>query len=345
MTTSHEGRGIIFDEEEAEILEFYEKEFKAGCFDAMFTFDAEDSNFHLDQREKDHLNENRECNSRFQTDCSTNARNRILGDLYYSRVLQDIEVLGCQQVATCEQDEPSPHFIRRPVLCPDMPMRLNCIHTQNVTLNSNQEPFKQDMDYYEYNKEHKHTQSESSSTSSISSVTFDVYADNIDSSVSCSTNDPRVGHYPHSSALVVPVSRDLPSPAMIDSARSVSLSRSKNAISETAHAQVIENKCRERKRRMDSKIKCNQQLERRVSFNPEVSIKLIPRRQEDVVSSGNYLYFMLFTVGTVTAVFFLLSTHPSLSSISSMTSEKIIHRADYLLSSQWDVELYYPCFH
>jgi hypothetical protein len=195
------------------------------------------------------------------------------------------------------------------------------------------------MDDYEYNKEQKYTQSESSSTSSISSLTFAVCTDNIDSSVSCSTNDPRDDDYPNSSALIGPESREPTSPAMIDSARSVSLSDSKNALSETAYTLVIENKCRKRKRRMESKIKGIQQLERRVSFNPEVTIKEIPRRQEAVMSSEKYLNFMLFTVGIAIAVFSFLPTHPSLSPITSMTREEIIHRTDYLLSSQWDVEL------
>jgi len=195
------------------------------------------------------------------------------------------------------------------------------------------------MDDYEYNKEQKHTQSESPSTSSKASLTFAVYTDNIDSPVSCSTNDPGEDDSPNSSALIVPESRELRSPAMIDSARSVSVSDSKNVISETAYTEVIENKCGECERRMESKIKCNQQLERRVSFNPEVTIKEIPRRQEAVMSSEKYLYCMLFTVGIAIAVFSLLPTHPSLSPITSMTREEIIHRADYLLSSQWDVEL------
>ena len=40
MAARYEGRTIVMDEEEAEILEFYEKEMEAGSFKRMLSFDV-----------------------------------------------------------------------------------------------------------------------------------------------------------------------------------------------------------------------------------------------------------------------------------------------------------------
>ncbi|KAL3796781.1 hypothetical protein HJC23_010928 [Cyclotella cryptica] len=320
MAMSHEGSSMIFDEEEAEILEFYEQELEAGCFDRMIAFDVEDSNAYLDHLEKDEPNENRESTSRLQTNCP----------LYYSRVLHDIEALDCEEIVACKQDESSPKFVCHP-RCSDVP--------KQSTLESNQKPWEFVRDNYEY-KQEQHNQSESSLTSPTSSLNLDVYNDNIEASASCSSFGSGDDDYSHASALLVPESQKLPSPAVNDSARTAFLWDSENMISETAYTSIIQNKCRGRERPMENKINCIQQLERRVSFNPEVTIKEIPRRrQEAAISSEKFLYCMLLTVGIAIAVFSLLPTHPSLSPITTMTREEILHRADYLLSSQWDVEL------
>jgi len=80
-------------------------------------------------------------------------------------------------------------------------------------------------------------------------------------------------------------------------------------------------------------------LSKRVSFSPDIKIREIPRRRRQVyeLSSEMYLYIMLFTVAIVIAVFsFMPPPHPKLSPVSC---GEMFLRAEKMLSSQWDVEL------
>ena len=83
----------------------------------------------------------------------------------------------------------------------------------------------------------------------------------------------------------------------------------------------------------------NRKLSKRVSFSPDIKIREIPRRRRQVyeLSSEMYLYIMLFLVAIVIAVFsFMPPPHPNLSPVSC---GEMFLRAEKMLSSQWDVEL------
>jgi len=88
-----------------------------------------------------------------------------------------------------------------------------------------------------------------------------------------------------------------------------------------------------------SNLSQNRKLSKRVSFSPDIKIREIPRRRCQVceLSSEMYLYIMLFTVAIVIAVFsFMPPPHPKLSPVSC---GEMFLRAEKMLSSQWDVEL------
>jgi len=83
----------------------------------------------------------------------------------------------------------------------------------------------------------------------------------------------------------------------------------------------------------------SRKLSKRVSFSPDIKIREIPRGRRQVyeLSSEMYLYIMLFTLAIVIAVFsFMPPPHPTLSPVSC---GEMFLRAEKMLSSQWDVEL------
>jgi len=83
----------------------------------------------------------------------------------------------------------------------------------------------------------------------------------------------------------------------------------------------------------------NRKLSKRVSFSPDIKIREIPRGRRQVyeLSSEMYLYIMLFTLAIVIAVFsFMPPPHPKLSPVSC---GEMFLRAEKMLSSQWDEEL------
>jgi len=82
-------------------------------------------------------------------------------------------------------------------------------------------------------------------------------------------------------------------------------------------------------------------LSKRVSFSSNIKVNEIPRQShqhDDDTSSEMYLYVMLFLVAIAIVVFSCMPTNPSLSPMYS-AKEEIFERAEKMLTSTWDVEL------
>jgi hypothetical protein len=292
LAASYERRkNMIVDEEEAEILEFYEKEMESGSFRRMLSFDVVDD-------ARDDLGTTNEA----QAESSLHFKH----DSFYTRVLQESD----------EYEEPARELVSTD-RCDDEP--------------SNQESSEQDGDFHDCESQsHQQSQSESIS-SSISSLTSDDIEASFSFSTVASEEDISLN------ACTATESQERPHPAF-NYTGSPLHSEAERTISATADTPVIQNLFRDRKDPLEDIPR--PQLERRVSFNPEVTVKEIPRRQaNDHLSSEKYLYFMLLAVGIMIAVFSFFPAHPSLSPIASVTKKEALRRADSILSSQWDVEL------
>mmetsp|Transcript_4949 Transcript_4949/g.10378 ORF Transcript_4949/g.10378 Transcript_4949/m.10378 type:complete len:567 (+) Transcript_4949:84-1784(+) len=306
LANSHENRTIVLDEEEAEIVEFYEKEMESGM---MQSFPFLEDDCHVDDcREDDAGEEQKRSQSFIRRPSSDSSLNRHLSgearvsqcDSYYSRVLQDItsfdeggddpedeedsclDEIGepCQDER--EEGESSPRDEAEEVAAePDARLakedeQLNApTHAQNSDEDA-------DADC---------SSSPTSSESSISSLTSEMYA-------------------------------DIESPPPQQPQELGQISSSSNATSSPSRTIT-------RKRRS-------------VSFSPQVKVREIPRQvNSEMSSSEKYLYLMLFTVAIVITFCSLLpAPHPSLSvPISDLTAGEMIQRADTILKSQWEVEL------
>ncbi|KAK1737286.1 hypothetical protein QTG54_012153 [Skeletonema marinoi] len=306
LANSHENRTIVLDEEEAEIVEFYEKEMESGM---MQSFPFLEDDCHIDDcREDDAGEEQKRSQSFIRRPSSDSSLNRHLSgetrvsqcDSYYSRVLQDItsfdeggddpedeedsclDEIGepCQDER--EEGESSPRDEAEEVAAePDARLAKEDEQLKAPTHAQNSD---EDADA-------DCSSSPTSSESSISSLTSEMYA-------------------------------DIESPPPQQPQELGQISSSSNATSSPSRTIT-------RKRRS-------------VSFSPQVKVREIPRQvNSEMSSSEKYLYLMLFTVAIVITFCSLLpAPHPSLSvPISDLTAGEMIQRADTILKSQWEVEL------
>ncbi|KAL3791957.1 hypothetical protein ACHAWO_009472 [Cyclotella atomus] len=317
----NEGRngGIVVDEEEAEILEFYEKEMEAGSFRRMLSFD-------YDKEDDLGVEVIRANNGSFESEGSLDLRD----DAVYTQVLlNDGGSTDCQEDVfdTSEENESKQELVAES----KSEVSSGVVDTDALHQESSQD------DFYDCESNQSPQQSlNESMSSSISSLTSEVYQDDINASFSFSSDEGSLHN--SSDTLVVTDSYQQLPPAMNQTGSPLHSETEGTIISATADTPLIKNLFRYCKTRYGDDPR--PKLERRVSFNPEVKVKEIPRREvDDQFSSEKYLYFMLFLVGVVIAVFSFLPVHPSLSPIASMTRKEVLRRADTLLNAQWDVEL------
>jgi len=306
LANSHENRTIVLDEEEAEIVEFYEKEMESGM---MQSFPFLEDDCHVDDcREDDAGEEQKRSQSFIRRPSSDSSLNRHLSgearvsqcDSYYSRVLQDItsfdeggddpedeedsclDEIGepCQDER--EEGESSPRDEAEEVAAEPDPCLVKENEQQKAPTQAQDSDEDADADC---------SSSPTSSESSISSLTSEMYA-------------------------------DIESPPPQQPQELGEILSSSNATSSPSRTIT-------RKRRS-------------VSFSPQVKVREIPRQvNSEMSSSEKYLYLMLFTVAIVITFCSLLpAPHPSLSvPISDLTAGEMIQRADTILKSQWEVEL------
>ena len=330
MAARYEGRTIVMDEEEAEILEFYEKEMEAGSFKRMLSFDVmgEDDLGSADEAQPSSIGSEVEVPLHLRSDA------------YYTQVLQNEGEPECIEVDESKQDAPVQDEVSE-IKCQDAPSSTGasiiedhqgCIvkDCQGSSQGSSQD------DFYdcESNPSPQQSQSESLS-SSISSLTSEMYPEDIKASFSFSTVGSEEDLLNASTTLSVAESYKELHQALNQTGTSPLHETESTPISATADTPLITNVFR-----AQAEDTPRPPLERRVSFNPEVKVKEIPRREmRDQFSSERYLYFMLALVGIVVIVFSFFPAHPSLSPIASMTRKEVLRRADSILSSQFDVEL------
>mmetsp|Transcript_4950 Transcript_4950/g.10380 ORF Transcript_4950/g.10380 Transcript_4950/m.10380 type:complete len:564 (+) Transcript_4950:84-1775(+) len=306
LANSHENRTIVLDEEEAEIVEFYEKEMESGM---MQSFPFLEDDCHVDDcREDDAGEEQKRSQSFIRRPSSDSSLNRHLSgearvsqcDSYYSRVLQDItsfdedgddpedeENSSLDEIGeTCqderEEGESSPRDEAEEVAAEPDPCLVKENEQQKAPTQAQDSDEDADADC---------SSSPTSSESSISSLTSEMYA-------------------------------DIESPPPQQPQELGEILSSSNATSSPSRTIT-------RKRRS-------------VSFSPQVKVREIPRQvNSEMSSSEKYLYLMLFTVAIVITFCSLLpAPHPSLSvPISDLTAGEMIQRADTILKSQWEVEL------
>jgi hypothetical protein len=255
----------------------------------------------------------------------------LRGDTFYTQVLQnagdDVQEEDVVRNASNEEKEPEQ----------EVAIESQCQVSSGDDADAilHQESSQDDFYDCESNQSPQQSLNESMS-SSISSLTSEIYQDDINASFSF-TSDEGSLHDTSATLLVTESYQQLP-PALNESGSPLhSETEGTTIISATADTPLMKNLFQGKTRlEEDSRPK----LERRVSFNPEVKVKEIPRREvNDQFSSEKYLYFMLLLMGVVIAVFSFLPVHPSLSPIASMTRKEVLRRADTLLNSQWDVEL------
>ena len=318
LAARYEGRNITtMDEEEAEILEFYENKMESGSFQRMLSFDVKDSM------------EDVEISSVDGPRCSESLERgplHLRSDEYYTAILQNEGgegVNNCVDVDECRHEQ----ALCESKSCDDVPSMLDAVD-MGESRNSIQDLSQEDFYDCESNCSPQQSLNDSLS-SSISSLT----TDDIENSSSFSTIDDE------DDAAALFTSSIQQSPSINANQTSSPLnSETECTVSATAGTPLIQNICRERTMFMGNMPRS--QLERRVSFNPEVQVKEIPRREvNDGYSSERHFYFMLLMVGMLIAVFSFFPAHPSLSPIASMTRKEVLRRADSMLSSQWDVEL------
>lgn len=301
LANSHENRTIVLDEEEAEIVEFYEKEMESGMMQSFHFLDEDDC--HVDDCREDHADDERIRGQSFiRRPSSDSSLNRHLSgetrvsqcDSYYSRVLQDItsfdeddsegEENSSAEIGERCQDEReardlSPRDKAEEVVAAE----------RDAILIEEDEQLKTPTEGQNSNEgiDAGCPSSPPSSDSSISSLTSEVYAD-IESALPQQPQE--LGEISQAAT---------PRPTMTRKRRSVSFS-----------PQV---KVREIPRQVNSELS----------------------------STEKYLYLMLFTVAIVITFCSLLpAPHPSLSvATSDLTAGELIQRADTILKSQWEVEL------
>ena len=183
----HENRTIVLDEEEAEIVEFYEKEMETGIPFLEHTNPADDCRDDDDNDTSSNDNQKQgQCFARSSSSDSFLARHDISAcDSYYSRVLQDIGSFdeleeGPQNALHEESSESSPESVA------DLAMEDDQLKP------SDKEEQEQDQEQKETkNQEDDRPSSPTSPSSSISSLTSEVYAD-IESQSSLQPGDDNV---------------------------------------------------------------------------------------------------------------------------------------------------------
>lgn len=305
LADSHENRTIVLDEDEAEIVEFYEKEMESGMMQSI-PFLEDDSQ--TDECREDEDDEEKKRGQSFiRSPSSDSSLNRHLSgearvsqcDSYYSRVLQDIssfdELDNDQEdeedcANECgekrrQEGESSPRDDADEVMAETDAEEV--IAETDAGLVKEDDRMQPPTQEHNINKDADRPSSPPSSRSSISSLTSEVYAD-------IESPPPQ----PHEMVDLFSNS-NVTSPALTIPRRSV-------------------------------------------SFSPDVKVREIPRHfNSEMSSSEKYLYLMLFTVAIIIAFCSLLpAPHPSLSvPISHMTAGEMIQRADTMLKSQWEVEL------
>ena len=117
--------------------------------------------------------------------------------------------------------------------------------------------------------------------------------------------------------------------------------KSENDVSPTSATPPRSNLHQDRQQQQ-SIVKSKMKLSRRVSFSPDIKVREIPsttRKQHDELSPEMYLYIMLFFVAVAIAMFSFMPAHPTLSPVYSMTRGEMLERAERMLSSQWELEL------
>lgn len=312
LANSHENRTIVLDEEEAEIVEFYEKEMECGMMQSI-PFLEDDRHTEDDCNEDDTDNEKRKGQSVIRSSSSDSSLTRHFKgearvsqcDSYYSRVLQDINSFdeleddqedevddGVDECGEMRQDER-----REDESCPRDDAE-EVIGELDAVLVKEDDQMKATTQEQNSSEDTDRPSSPSSSSSSMSSLTSEVYAD---------------------------IEAPPPQPLEVGEISS----RSSNVTSPT----LITPRRRKNLEKKNS---------RHVSFSPEVKVREIPRQiNSEMSSSEKYLYLMLLTVAVVITFCSLLpAPHPKLSvPISDMSAGEMIQRADTILKSQWEVEL------
>ena len=305
LANSHENRTIVLDEEEAEIVEFYEKEMESGKMQSIpFLEDIHPAD---ECREDDTTNEKTKRSQSFtRIPSSEDAGIRVSPcDSYYSRVLQDIESfdeVGDDQEAeeeSCCANECGEN--RQNDLLQGGSESSADSGSSLVKEDDQQKPSSAQEQQQTHNEDDDRLSSPNSSSSSISSLTSEVYADIESQQLSLQPGE--VVETSISNVTTSPISYTTPKSSV--------------------------------KRRRS--VERNSKAKRRVSFSPEVKVREIPLQ----INSERHLYLMLLTVAIVITFCSLLpAPHPSLSvPISDMTAGEMIQRADNILKSQWEVEL------
>ena len=360
-----EGRSIILDEEEAEIVEFYEKEMESGT---LFAYDNgqdeggdDDDNLHTSKNVEgaNHVqNEVLWARKPEHHSCDVNSPSRhdSRESSYYSRLLQDIGTL------TCDDDENElveEHIYREE--CPYGLLNEEC--TPEGGNIDNQDAGESDvnqvygatsptaplsaMDSIEVHDDEPFQPHSPSSSSSISSLTTEHMDCDIESaqqyfsrSLEGRQEETRLVHSQESSSLLLCSSSMKMTP---------SLTESEERVSSTIITPTRSNVSRDRRRSSSMDITS---IKRQVSFSPEVKVNAPPavkqggrpslsaQEQNTMSASEKYLYIMIFTVAIAIAVVSIIpiANPKSFDCITSVVAKacSTIYNPS---KSSWSVEL------
>ena len=300
---NHEERQVL-DEEEAEILEFYEKEMEDGLFRRMLSFDVEDDVVEQGEQQQQPITEVVSQGGRICEEGPLHLRS----DCYYTRVLQG-ENLDMRMVT----DETVNREIVQENQCSENDGALG-----EISSSVNEESSE---DHFHDCESNPQIQDESLSSSISSLTTPDDCEHDIEASNSFSTIDSDQD-----------ASRD-------DACDAKASPKTQHICNETGNnGTKVELMHRENIDSID--VSPTPQLKRQVTFNPQVTVQEIPSRQMNHhVSTEKYILRMLATVGILIAIISFFPAHPSLSPIASVSRTEVLRRADSILNSQWDVEL------
>lgn len=288
-------------------------------------------------------------------------------DLYYSRVLQDIETLDYEddeaELAVEEpisgeiqdssrQEDPQVALIEN-ISLPEEEGALVCLedadnpalpHCQLVAGEENGDTSFESAQCEMQGEEPECPQDPPSTCSSISSLTSESY--DIEAPFGGPSFEEEEkkeeAQYRQTSPIDMSGVKGEVAGAPLAPTRSLSRADSYSEhVSSTAITPPMSNLCKERPTSLVKK-ESRRAIERRVSFHSQVQVREIPRvtaKRHQEISSESYLYIMLFAVAIAIAVFSVMPAHPSLSPMYPITREDVMHRAGSMLSSQWDVEL------
>ena len=304
LADSHENRTIVLDEEEAEIIEFYEKEMESGMMQS-FPF-LENDDHEDDCRDDDADEEQKRGQSFIRIPASDSSLNRQLSgnscDSYYSRVLQDITSFDEDED---DQERQEPPLVEE-------------IGEKSQEMGEDGESFARDKAEAEAAEPGACTVDEDLQLR----IPTQAQKNEGDGDTDCPSSPP--SSESSISSLTSEVYADIESPLPQHQSTQETGSNSSGAMTITSPEPTLN-----RKRRS-------------VSFSPDVRIREIPKQvNSEMSSSEKYLYLMLFTVAIIITFCSLLpAPHPSLSvPITDLTAGEMIQRADTILKSQWEVEL------